>query len=292
MTEIAYFDADSSTAVVIAALAEQATTPIEVTDGKLYATLDAAGNVTIVETPGYTDHRADERADRPRRIHRSVTLLDVPSFVDYLTRNTHGDSKEIGTDHLHSDGSVELWADLDQRRILAVLDGLDGWRLHQATLKLATSREWDEWEAIDGKLLDQIKFAEFIEDHLSTIGAPDGGTLLDITQTLQATVGSAFKQQNILATGQRAFHWEETVEARAGAKGDLKVPGELTLVLRPFQGSDPIAVQARLRFRVGAQGLSIGVKLTEPQRVLEDAFADVVLQVQKSSPVNVTYGRP
>ena len=290
---------DASTAMVIATLAQNAAAPVEVTDGRLYTTVDAAGNVTIVETPGYTDNHNDLRAARPRTVERSVTLLDVPSFVNYLARNTdlHVDNPgmtttDIGTDHLHSDGSLELWADLDGRRILGILDGSDGWRRHQATLKLTTSREWDEWMAIDGKLLDQVKFAEFVEDHLSTIGAPDGGTILDITQTLQATGGSTVRQQHILATGQRAFRYEETVEAKAGVKGDLKVPGELTLVLRPFQGSDPISVPARLRFRVGSQGLSIGVKLSEPHRVLENAFELIVSQVQTASPVLVTYGRP
>ncbi len=290
---------DASTAMVIATLAQSAAAPFELTDGELYTTVDAAGNVNIVETPGYTDRHSDERADRPRQVRRSVTLLDVPSFVNYLARNTDlavdnpgMTTTDIGTDHLHSDGSLELWADLDGCRILAILDGSGGWCRHQATLKLATSPEWDEWMTIDGKLLDQVKFAEFVEDHLSTIGAPDGGTLLDICQTLQGTSGATFKQQTILSNGQRGFRWEETVEAKAGIKGDLKVPGELVLVLRPFQGSDPISVTARLRFRVGPQGMAIGVKLNEPHRVLEDAFEQVVLQVQAASPVFVAYGRP
>lgn len=290
--DVSDLQADSPTAMVIAALAQQAAVPQELEDGKLYSILQADGSIALLETPGYLDKHADDRADRPRQVRRSVTLLDVPSFVDYLTRNTNGAAKEIGFDHLHSDGSLELWADLEQRRILAVLDGLDGWRAHQATLKINTSPEWAEWMAIDGKMLNQVQFAEFVEDNLSTIGEPDGAALLDIAQTLQATTGAQFKQQSILATGQRGFQWEETVEAKAGRSGDLKVPGELVLVLRPFLGSDPIAVKARLRFRVGSSGLAIGVKLNEPRRVLEDAFGQVVSQVQKSSPVIVTYGRP
>ena len=121
---------DASTAMVVAALAQQATAPVEVTDGKLYAVLDAAGNVTIVPTPGYTDQHDDERSDRPRQVKRTVTLLDVDSFTDYLARNTYltDDKPHVGLDCLHGDGSIELWADIDNRRILAILDGI-GFRL-------------------------------------------------------------------------------------------------------------------------------------------------------------------
>ncbi|MEN0072108.1 MAG: DUF2303 family protein, partial [Propionicimonas sp.] len=124
-----------------------------------------------------------------------------------------------------------------------------------------------------------------------TIGEPDGAKLLDICQTLEATKGAQFKQQNILASGQRTFRYEETVEAKAGTKGDLTIPGELTLVLRPFQGSEPQLIKARFRFRPDAEGLRLGVKLAEPERVLEDAFNRVVTDVQAAVPVHINHGR-
>lgn len=294
LIEIEELGSDASSAMVVAALAQQATAPVEVTDGKLYATLDAAGNVQIVPTPGYTDQHDDERADRPRQVKRTVTLLDVDSFTDYLARNTYltDDKPHVGEDYLHGDGSLELWADIDGRRILAILDGSDGWRHHQATLKLNLSREWAEWVGIDGKMLDQRQFAEFIEDHLSTIGEPAGGTLLDICQTLEAKTNVNFKSQQVLANGQRQFVYEETVEAKAGQKGSLSIPTELTLVLRPFQGSTFVPVTARFRFSLNEGRLRLGVKLAEPDRVLEEAFDVIVADVQQMVPVRVNHGRP
>ena len=160
-----------------------------------------------------------------------------------------------------------------------------------ATLQLKKSREWTEWAAIDGKLLHQVEFAQFIEDHLSTIAEPDGATLLDICQTLQAHTSVAFKQQNILANGQRQFQWEETTEAKAGQKGDLKIPGELTLALRVFQGSVPIGMHARFRYQLREGVLRIGVKLAEPDTVLEDSFDEVIAAVQDQVPVHINHGR-
>ena len=294
LIEIEELGSDASTAMVVAALAQQATAPVEVTDGKLYATLDAAGNVKIVPTPGYTDQHDDERADRPRQVKRTVTLLDVDSFTDYLARNTNltDDKPHVGEDYLHGDGSIELWADIDGRRILAILDGIDGWRHHQATLKLDVSREWKEWTAVDGKLLKQAEFAEFITDHLSTIAEPAGALLVDICETLSGKANVNWKSQQLSRNGQRQFVFEETVEAKAGQKGNVEVPNELTLVLRPFQGGDPVPVTARFRYRLSEGHLYLGVKLAEPERVLEDAFAVIVADVQQMVPVRVNHGRP
>ena len=291
---------EDSTAAV-AQLAQQAVLPRQLEDGKLYAVLDAEGAVRLLETPGFTDRHGDERADSPREIVRAVTLLDVHSFIDYLARNTFPagvDTEEaleahtVGANCAASAGSLELWADVDQRKVLAILDGIYGWRRHTATLQLKLSREWAEWAEIDGRLLKQDVFAQFIEDHLSTIAAPDGAVLLDICQTLEATTSTSFRQQAILANGQRQFRYEETVEAKAGTKGDLTIPGELTLVLRPFQGSEPVAITARFRFQIRDGVLSIGVKLAEPDVVLEDAFSGLVGEVQDRVPVRVNHGRP
>lgn len=293
MTELLPTAIDGEAAAIISDLAGRAVLPVKVEDGGLYAVINADGAVAIAETPGYTDTHEDERADRPRRIHRSVTLLDADSFLDYLTTNMiAGPDDKMTLDYLHGSGALELWADLDGRRILAILDGVAGWRANLATLKLSTSREWGEWAAIDGKMLSQGEFAEFIEDHLSTIGEPAGGVLLDICQTLEAKTNVAFKSQTILANGQRQFVYEETVEAKAGQKGSLSIPTDLTLVLRPFQGSDPQTVAARFRFSLSEGRLRLGVKLSEPDRVLEDAFAEVVADVQALAPVRVNYGRP
>lgn len=196
----------------------------------------------------------------------------------------------MAQDNRHGSGELELWADIDQRRITAILDGNNGLREHTATLQLRLSREWTEWANADGKLLKQAEFAQFLEDHISTIGHPAGGVLLDVAQTLQATTSTQFKQQAILANGQRQFRWEETVEARAGQSGELQIPNELVLVLRPFQGSDPVQITARFRFQIREGVLTLGVKLAEPDLALEAAFAQVISDVQAQVPVHINHG--
>lgn len=286
--------ADDHGHALLAVTAQQAVMPREINEG-VFAILNADGGVEIVETPGYKRqrehnwHRAHD-ADTPEFIHRQVTVLDSDSLVNYLVRNTDSDELSVAQDYRHGAGELELWADIDRRTIKAILDGENGLRKHTATLQLKTSREWDEWAAIDGKLFKQAEFAQFLEDHISTIADPDGGTLLDVAQTLQATTSTVFKQQAILANGQRQFRWEETVDARAGQSGDLKIPSELTLVLRPFQGGGQTAIQARFRFQIREGVLSLGIKLAEPDRSLEASFQDVIDELQGQVPVRINHG--
>lgn len=277
----------STDATVIAQLAQQAVLPRQLTDGQLYAIQAADGSTTLLETPGYVRTVEDSRADAPRRIERAVTVRDADSLIDHLNRNLSGTSSN---GYAHGVGELEVWADLDARKVTAVLDGLDGWRKHTATLALRHSREWSEWTSIDGKLLPQATLAQFIEDHLSSIAEPDGAKLLDVCQTLQATTSVAFKSQTILANGQRQIRYKESVEAKAGQKGDLTIPGELLLALPIFQGGERVAVRARFRFAIRDGVLTLGVKLVEPDLQVEGAFAEVVDDIQGRIEVRINHG--
>jgi uncharacterized protein YfdQ (DUF2303 family) len=278
---------------LLAVTAQQAVMPRKLDEG-VFAIRDANGGIKIVETDGYKEKREHDwqraHSDVPEFVHRQVTVLDVDSLVNYLFRNTNSDELEVAQDNRHGSGELELWADIDRRTIKAIIDGSNGLRQHTATLQLKTSREWGEWAHVDGKLFKQADFAQFLEDHISTIAAPDGAILLDVAQTLQATTSTVFKQQAILANGQRQFRWEETIEARAGQYGDLKIPAELTLVLQPFQGAEKVAIQARFRFQIREGVLSLGIKLAEPDRAIEEAFDAVVRELQDQIPVRINHG--
>lgn len=263
-------------------------------DGSLYSVRNADGGYQLLVTPGYERQVAGNAAENgPILIKRSVTVRDADALIDYLAHNTGGapsGNEDVDHGYRHGPGELEVWADLDRRTIRAILDGGYGYRGHTATLELRHSEEWTEWAQVDGKFFGQVEFAQFVEDHISSIAAPDGGVLLDVVQTLEANTGVRFKSSQLLGNGQRQIAFEETVEAKAGTKGNLTIPTELTLALRPFQGCDAVAVVARFRFRINEGVLRMGVKLAEPSKALEVAFADIVSNVQGLVPVRVNHG--
>ena len=281
-------DSDGTAPGIIAALAQQATTPWKLDEG-IYGLLNADGSVKIVETIGYRRKREDSEKDAPRFVTGTRVVRDVASLLDVIASSVDDDGyNTLG----EGGGQLEVWADLDARKVTAILDGQAGWRQNRAVLELQHSSEWADWAKIDNQLLEQTVFAEFVEDHISSIAEPDAGRLIDIAQTLRGHVDTQWKQQKLLANGQTAFVWEERVEAKAGQKGDLAIPNELTLALRPFQGSDPVGVTARFRFRPSADGIRLGIRLVERERVLEGAFAEIVTDIDEAIPggVSVRFG--
>ena len=281
-------DSDGTAPAIIAALAQQATIPWKLDEG-IYGLLNADGSVKIVETIGYRRKREDSERDGPRFVTGTRIVSDVVSLLDVIASGVDDDGyNTLG----EGGGQLEVWADLDARKVTAILDGQAGWRQHRVILELRHSSEWADWAKIDNQLLEQTVFAEFVEDHISSIAEPDAGRLLDIAQTLKGHVDTQWKQQKLLANGQTAFVWEERVEAKAGQKGDLAIPNELTLALRPFQGSDPVGVDARFRFRPSAEGIRLGVRLVEREHVLENAFAEIVTAIDEGIPegINVRFG--
>lgn len=281
-------DSDGTAPAIIAALAQQATIPWKLDEG-IYGLLNADGSVKIVETIGYRRKREDSERGGPRFVTGTRIVRDVVSLLDVIASGVDDDGyNTLG----EGGGQLEVWADLDARKVTAILDGQAGWRQHRVILELRHSSEWVDWAKIDNQLLEQTVFAEFVEDHISSIAEPDAGRLLDIAQTLKGHVDTQWKQQKLLANGQTAFVWEERVEAKAGQKGDLAIPNELTLALRPFQGSDPVGVDARFRFRPSAEGIHLGVRLVEREHVLENAFAEIVTAIDEGIPegINVRFG--
>uniref|UniRef100_A0AAU8B2P5 DUF2303 family protein n=1 Tax=Dulem virus 32 TaxID=3145750 RepID=A0AAU8B2P5_9CAUD len=282
---------DSGGVAAIQHVAQQAYAAQHLDDGGLYA-IKGNDRTELLETPGYTRRVAEEQAAAPRRVIRTPSIHDTESFINYLAANTTGQTEgvPVGTSYAHGEGKLEVWADVEKRSIVAHLDGGHGWRSHSINFTLRTPRDWEEWIRIDGALSPQTVFAEFIEDHLSSIGAPDGGLLLDVCQTLTAKTKVDFRSSSLLANGQRQFEFAETIEAKAGQKGNLAVPTELTLVLHPFQGAEPVAVTARFRYRIDEGRLFLGVRLAEPETVLEKAFDVLIAQLQKSLPVPILRG--
>ncbi|WP_370325264.1 DUF2303 family protein [Euzebya sp.] len=225
-------------------------------------------------------------ADHPRRARGTAAFVDPASFIAYIGR------------HLDDDATT-LWGDWRDLSMTAVfnddepLDGVDhpaGWRDHRAVLNLRTTEEWDDWTAADRKLMSQVDFASFIEDHVDDITDPPAADMLELAQTFTATENVQFSQAVRLSDGSGELRYTSDIEAGAGRSGDLHVPQTFELTIRPFEGAEPKTVRARLRWRIRNQQLAIGFQLIGPRRVLQDAFEQVADEVHTGTGLDIYAG--
>jgi len=218
----------------------------------------------------------------PLRKRGSVALTTPASLSQYV--NAH---KLDGT---------EVYADWRQRRATAVINDHDGasagWGDHRATLTLQATPEWTAWAALDGKYLPQTDFAEHIIATTADIVDPDAADLLEMAETFTATQSVQFKSGSRLQNGQRQLIYVETIDAQAGPAGNVTIPESILLKLAPFDGAEPVAMGARVRYRINGGDLRIGYVLDRPDLVLREAFATVMAGVESETGITALWGTP
>ena len=260
--------------VAVIDLATAAAGPHELVDGQVYAV--AVPNGARVEV---IDRDLDLFRDHPRRTTGRYTVRTSASLVDYLGK--------------HALPETELWANLDAVSITAVINAHQGtgapagWGDHRVTLALKKTPAWEAWERIDGKLLGQVEFSEFIEQRTVDFVSPAGADVLELAQSFQAAKSGRFESSQRLTTGETTLVYVEETTAAAGKKGNIAIPDAFDLALIPFEGGTAYKVRARFRYRMDGGQLRLGVALERPEDVLRDAFDQVVADIgtQVAAPI-------
>jgi uncharacterized protein YfdQ (DUF2303 family) len=260
----------------IAALAQQALAAKEVEAGGIYLVATANGDVKQFDLTGpqFTGALA-------RKTGRTV-VRDAPSFLAYWGK--------------HHDDASEVYADVEQLTVTAVLDAHasdePGFGEHRLHLALRKTKAWEEWLALDGKLVDQDRFANFLEDHLHNLVEPDAATMLEIAQSIKATTKNEFQSSSRLQSGERKFSYIEDTKASAGAKGDIAIPEIFKIAVPPFEGADAYSMTARFKYRIDRGQLTLGFKLEQPEERAKAAFADVLAAIAEGVETPILNGTP
>jgi uncharacterized protein YfdQ (DUF2303 family) len=238
---------------------------------------EGQGSLEIIEP------QPDAYRDAPRRVSGRSTVYDVDSLKVLWEK--------------HARPHSEVFGDPERHVITAVLNadegvGLDaGFRDHTVELVCAQTPSWKAWIAMDGELVDQLAFAEFIEERVTDIAEPSGADMLELAQSFEATTNAQFKSSTILSSGQRGLQFEETIAAKAGQTGQLEIPKEFSVALQPFEGGDRYRVAARFRFRIRNGHLALGFKLDRPEDVVRGAFEDVCRNASEATGAQVLIGK-
>ncbi|OKP27578.1 DUF2303 family protein [Serratia fonticola] len=219
------------------------------------------------------------------QIKQSVMVTSASSLIAYLVR--------------FKDNRSVIFADTENTRFRGVLDyHLDSKspfkNTHIVTYDCPLSEEWKAFTGSDKQGMNQVEFAEFIEQNIKSI-APisdenptSGGELLEMVLAFQETRQSEFKSVTRLNDG--TFQIAHSNE-KTGA-GNTKLPEKICLALSPFHNGPAYEVKARIRYRLREGKLTLWYELIEPRKVIEDAYDAILVDLQNQLPdVPVFEGR-
>jgi uncharacterized protein YfdQ (DUF2303 family) len=251
--------------------ATRAAAPTAVEPGKVYSVVVPEDGKHVL-----VDLDQDKYRDRPRRKAGTVKVHDADTLIAYIDK--------------HGLPQTEVWADVSRASLVAIInahlgttgDGVEdyaGWSDHRAVLEVRHTPSWVAWLGLDKKWLTQTEFAEHIEDRAVDIVQPSGAEMLELAQSITATVGVAFESSKQLSSGERQLEYKETVTAKAGSRGRLDIPTSIELGLVPFEGAPKYKVTARFRFRINGGDLRLSYSLERPEDVVANAFTDIVTKV-------------
>lgn len=227
----------------------------------------------------------EKYAVRPRRAHGAATLRNAASFIAYVN-----DYKDPAT--------TQLFA--DERSVTAVFNhhartALDaGWSDWRAVLELKYTPAWTGWVGMASKgWMEQASFAEFLEENYLDVVTPSGAELLEIVTNLKLASASVVESKLNPATGAIRLRYEENfVPQGGGDAGVVEIPSTIGLKLAVFDGGEPFAVEALLRYRVANGAVHFQLKYrNDLQRKFDEAFESMCTAIEDAVGLPVLRGR-
>lgn len=247
---------------------------LEIRDLVASSLLPKTDIASVVVPEGYSVKSLESLQLAPTRIRQSVNLISPGSLIAYIQR-------------FRDERSV-VFADKTKTRIVAVLDfhqNADNaaWGEHKAVYDCPYSDDWKAWAAADSAKMDQIAFAEFLENNIKNVApisddykGPSGTDLLEMVLAFQETRKSEFKSVKRLADGTCQFQFSD----EKSGSGNTQMPEKISLAIAPFHNGAPYQVDARIRYRLRDGQLVLWYELIEPKKVIEHAFQEIVTDME------------
>jgi len=247
--------------------------------GRPYTLVPDGSKLEYLETPKF-----------PPRRSGTVKLSDSASFIEYWKRQFDAGSYIYG-----SMVPAQFLAVFNEHTRSAASAGAN-WRDHRALYALQHSDEWNIWTGRTGKPFDGNEaFAYWLEENLFDISMPDPAKFMDIALNMRVKQGQVFGNKVNLNDGNIVLEYVNDVTAQAGASGKLVIPEKFQINIPVFKGLDAARykVDARFRYRLVAGGsLKIQFDLIRPAKVMEQAFKDLLKEIEKASKTAVLFGTP
>lgn len=248
----------------------------------------------------------------PERRRGTCTVQDIDSFVSQVARFQDDDSCVFG---VRSESKPSLTCVVNYHR--KGPDGIATARCgdHRVVYPFPVSNEWTAWRKADREQMPQADFAAFIEDRITDVLPPPGGSdltdqrfpglttltghlrttwagpagLIDLSRGLAVRVGQKVKNAQNLATGETQLQFESEHTDESGAP--IKVPGMFMIGIPVFDGGPLYRIAVRLRYRVVAS-VTWFFEMWRADLVFRHAFDEACKRVAEDTGLPVVLGVP
>lgn len=232
---------------------------------------DINGTPAVLVPVGYVLQTFPKNRNFPQRVEQTVSTDTAADWLLYWNRFACSISTAFfDVRNARLVGLLDYHADLEPGADAA------NWCLHRVIHECPLTPEWQRWKSNNGKAMNQVEFSRFIEDAVPDITSPSGADMLEIATSLQVHNKVNFRQAIRLDNGETQLTYEDNIEGKAGAKGQLKIPQTITLGVRLFEGGPGYALDARFRYSIKDGQLAMWYDLVRPERVHEAAVLDVL----------------
>lgn len=271
----------------------------------------------------------DEYLPQPERRKGTVIATSLDSFLAVVARFKDAQSVIFANADRSAPSLTavfnynEAGGEADQPE-----DMLARWGDHRAKYAFPLSDEWKVWTAVNGKELNQLGFAVFIEDHINDVLYPSssllgsisdaatggdfgdktpdeqlaafaklmGGKfalpqdLVKLSQGLTVYEGATVKDARNLNTGESSLQF--TTEHMDGSGNKLEVPNLFLIGVPVFHNGPAYRIAVKLRYRLKGGSLSWYLQLHRFDKVFDHAFDEACTQATAKSGLPLYQGAP
>ena len=260
---------------------------------------------------------------RPERRVGTATLTDLDSLIGHVNRFKDGGSALFAIDDREAPAMIAV---LNYHPEGAESDPRFG--DHKARYDFPLSDEWTAWRDADGKTLEQIDFAEFLEDRIVDVMAPPafltaradpnavdipepdeqsdnrlfdlvtkiGGKVCGPARLMELAKGLKIHDQQTVkeivstTTGEAQLQFETSHRDAEGKP--IQVPNLFLLAIPVFRNGPLYRVPVRLRYRLRAGRISWGLNLHRPDIVQDHAFGEACDRAAEETACPLFFGQP
>lgn len=259
--------------------------------------------------------------ERPRRRRGTASFTDLDSLIAHANRFKGEHSALFAIDDRKAPQIISV-INYNQ----AGFEGAPEFGDHRGHYHFPLSDEWKAWAEVDGKMLDQGEFAEFIEDRIGDVtaapteaadpsfarGRTDGegqrasnladlqkllggtwagqSTLMEMSKGMKINEGARVKQAVNLQTGEVQVQYETEHRDQDGAP--VKVPNMFLIIIPVFHNGPLYRIAVRLRYRLREGRISWAMQMYRPDLVFDDAFKEGCNRAAQATELPLFIGKP